>query len=125
MQCRHEPQRLPGLGNAGGTCGGVGSIYKSFSLLKELPSALSSQIESRAAVRLLVTSSFSLSSLSRLAVTASSSKKSHIVEVAKHGLSTSSANKPDFFLFSQSLDLSGELIRKNGNTPARGNKVEL
>ena len=36
-----------------------------------------------------------------------------------------SANKLDFFLFSQSLDLSGELIRKNGNTPARGNKVEL
>ena len=90
--------------------------------MKELPSALSSQIESRAAVRLLVTSSFSLSSLSRLAVTASSSKKSDILEVAQHGLS---ANKRDFFLFSQSLDLSGELIRKNGNTPARGNKVEL
>ena len=93
--------------------------------MKELPSALSSQIESRAAVRLLVTSSFSLSSLSRLAVTASSSKKSDILEVAQHGLRALSANKRDFFLFSQSLDLSGELIRKNGNTPARGNKVEL
>ena len=33
--------------------------------------------------------------------------------------------KREIFYFSQSLDLSGELIRKNGNTPARGNKVEL
>ena len=70
-----------------------------FLLSKGLSTALASQIESRAAARLLVTSSFSLSSMSRLAATASSSKKSHIVEVAKHGLSTSSANKPDFFYF--------------------------
>jgi hypothetical protein len=33
--------------------------------------------------------------------------------------------KREIFYFSQSLYLSGELIRKNGNTPARGNKVEL
>ena len=96
--------------------------------MKELPASLSSQIESRAAARLLVTVSFSLSSMSRLAATASSSKKSDIVEVGPSmgsELCQYNSTSKIFFLFSQSLDLSGELIRKNGNTPARGNKVEL
>jgi hypothetical protein len=92
---------------------------------KKLSTDLASQIDSRAAARLLVTSSFSLSSMSRLAATASSTKKSDIVEVAQHGASSVSSYRARDYLFSQSLDLSGELIRKNGNTPARGNKVEV
>ena len=94
-------------------------------LSKGLSTALASQIEPRAAARLLMTVSFSLSSMSFLAATASSSKKSDIVEVAQHGASSVFSYRARDYLFSQSLDLSGELIRKNGNTPARGNKVEL
>jgi hypothetical protein len=52
---------------------------------------LTSQIESRAAAGLVVTASFILSSMSSLAATASSSKKSDIVEIAQHGLRALSA----------------------------------
>ena len=70
----------PAWATPGGTRGGKGLFY--FCLVtKKLSTYLASQIESRAAARLLVTSSFSLSSMSRLTATASSSKKIDIVEV--------------------------------------------
>jgi hypothetical protein len=94
VQCRHEPQRLPGLDNAGGTHGGKRWFWYATIELLVLEGAvclLTSQIESRAAAGLVVTASFILSSMSSLAATASSSKKSDIVEIAQHGLRALSA----------------------------------